>query len=43
MRIALLAVFVLLGANFAINLLDSNLTDIIKQRNETLQRSIDQL
>jgi len=35
--------FVILGANLGIQLLDSNMTQIIKERNETLQRSINNL
>ena len=43
MRIFFLALFVILGANLMIQLLDSNMTQIIKERNETIQRSIDKL
>lgn len=43
MRIFFLALFVILGANLGIQLLDSNMTQIIKERNETLQRSINNL
>ena len=43
MRIIVLALFVFLGANLMIQLLDSNMLEIIKERNETIQRSIDNL
>jgi len=43
MRLFFLALFVILGANLCIQLLDSNMTQIIKERNETIQRSIDKL
>ena len=43
MRLFFLALFVILGANLGIQLLDSNMTQIIKERNETIQRSIDKL
>ena len=43
MRIFFLALFVILSANLGIQLLDSNMTQIIKERNETLQRSINNL
>ena len=40
MRIILISVFILLGANLMIEMLDSNMTQIIKERNETIQRTI---
>jgi len=40
MRIFFLALFVILGANLMIEMLDSNMTEIIKDRNESIQRSI---
>ena len=43
MKIFFLALFVILSANLGIQLLDSNMTQIIKERNETLQRSINNL
>ena len=43
MRIFFLALFVILGANLGIELLDSNMTQIIKERNESIQRSINNL
>ena len=43
MRIFLVALFVILGANLGINLLDSNMSEIINERRETLEKSINQL
>ena len=43
MRIFFLALFVILGANLMIEMLDSNMTQIIKDRNESIQRSINSL
>jgi len=40
MRIVLVSVFILLGANLMIEMLDSNMTQIIKDRNESIQRTI---
>ena len=40
MRIFFLALFAILGANLMIELLDSNMTQIIQNRNESIQRSI---
>tara|TARA_R100001463_G_scaffold609_2_gene2580 strand:+ start:6178 stop:6324 length:147 start_codon:yes stop_codon:yes gene_type:complete len=38
MRIIFLAIFIILGANLMIDLLDSNLTETINERNEALER-----
>ena len=38
MRLLFLAIFILLGANLMIDLLDSNLTETIKERQESLER-----
>ena len=38
MRIIFLAIFIILGANLLIDLLDSNLTETINERNEALER-----
>ena len=38
MRIFFTAVFVILGANLVIDLMDSNLKTIIEERNETINR-----
>jgi len=40
MRLIFLALFVILGANLMIEMLDSNMTQIIQDRNETIQRTI---
>ena len=43
MRICLSAIVILLGANLLINLLDSDMMEVINERNETIQRQIDQM
>ena len=43
MRIFFAAIVVILAANLGIELLDSNMTQIIKDRNESIQRSINNL
>ena len=43
MRICLSAIVVLLGANLLIDLLDSDMVQIMQERNETIQRSIDRM
>jgi hypothetical protein len=43
MRIFFLTLFVILGANLMIDLLDSSMVKIIQERNETLQRSLDSM
>jgi|TARA_Y100001938_G_scaffold146428_1_gene225249 hypothetical protein len=43
MRIFLSAIVILLGANLLIDLLDSDMMSIMKERNETIQRSIDRM
>ena len=43
MRIFFVALFVILSANLGINLLDSNMSEIINERRETLEKSINQL
>ena len=43
MRLIILAAFVILGANLMIEMLDSNMTQIIQDRNESIQRSINNL
>ena len=43
MRIFLSAIVVLLGANLLIDLLDSDMVQIMQERNETIQRSIDRM
>ena len=43
MRIFLTLLFLLLGVNLGINLLDSDMSEIINERRETLEKSINQL
>ena len=43
MRICLSAIVILLGANLLIDLLDSDMVQIMQERNETIQRSIDRV
>ena len=43
MRLALTAIVVLLGANLVVDLLDSNLSDVLNNRRETIERQINQL
>jgi len=43
MRIFFLALFTILGANLMIEMLDSNMIQIIQDRNESIQRSINSL
>ena len=43
MRIFFIALVVILGANLGIELLNSNMTEIIKQRNESIQQTINNL
>ena len=41
MRICLSAIVILLAANLLIDLLDSDMMEVINERNETIQRQID--
>jgi len=43
MKLFFFALFVILSANLGIELLDSNMTQIIKERNESIQRTINNL
>ena len=43
MRIFLSAIVILLGVNLLIDLLDSDMMEVINERNETIQRQIDQM
>ena len=43
MRIFFVALFVILGANLMIELLDSNMMEVMQKRNETIQKSIEKL
>ena len=38
MRIFFVAIFIFLGVNLGINLLDSNMSEIINERRETLEK-----
>ena len=38
MRLILLSVFVILGANLMIDMLDSDMTEILNERKETIER-----
>ncbi len=38
MRVFFLALFVILGANLMIEMLDSNMTQIIEERKQTIER-----
>jgi hypothetical protein len=38
MRLILLSVFILLGVNLMIDMLDSDMTEIINERKETIER-----
>ena len=42
MRIFLTALFVILGANFIVQLLDSNKSEILNERREMLEKVINQ-
>ena len=41
MRIFLSVIVILLGANLLIDVLDSNMVDIIEERNQTIQKLIE--
>jgi len=43
MRIFFLALFAILGANLMIEMLDSNMVQIIEDRNQSIQRTINNL
>ena len=43
MRIFFVSLFIILGANLGINLLDSNMSEIINERRETLEKYQQQL
>tara|TARA_B100002019_G_scaffold156379_1_gene134659 strand:+ start:364 stop:495 length:132 start_codon:yes stop_codon:yes gene_type:complete len=43
MRIFLAAIVVILGANLLIDLLDSNMVEMIKERNEQLEKAIESM
>ena len=43
MRICLSAIVILLGVNLLIDLLDSDMVQIMQERNDQIQRSIDRM
>jgi|TARA_B100000035_G_scaffold238678_1_gene206981 hypothetical protein len=43
MRIFLLALFTILGANLLIDLMDSNLVDVMQQRRETIEKQMERM
>ena len=43
MRICLSVIVILLGANLLIDLLDSDMVQIMQERNDQIQRSIDRM
>ena len=43
MRIFFVAIIIILGVNLGIDLLDSNMAELIQERNETIQKQMDQL
>jgi len=43
MRIFFLALFVILGANLMIEMLDSNMTQIMQERKQTIERIQEQM
>ena len=43
MRIALAAIVVILGANLLIDLLNSDLVDVMKERRETIEKQMERM
>tara|TARA_R100001463_G_scaffold108870_2_gene163414 strand:- start:1477 stop:1608 length:132 start_codon:yes stop_codon:yes gene_type:complete len=43
MRIFLSAIVILLGVNLLVDLLDSNMMEMIEERNESLERAIESM
>lgn len=43
MRIFLASIVILLGANLAVDLMDSDMVELIQERNEQIQRTIDRM
>ena len=43
MRIFLLVLFTILGVNLFIDLMDSNLVDVMQERRETIEKQMEQL
>ena len=43
MRIFLASIGILLGANLAVDLMDSDMVELMQERNEQIQRTIDRM
>ena len=43
MRIFLASIVVILGANLLIDLMDSNLVDVMQERRQTIEKQIEQM
>ena len=43
MRIFLASIVIILGANLLIDLMDSNLVDVMQERRQTIEKQMDQL
>jgi len=43
MRICLLVLFTILGVNLFIDLMDSNLVDVMQERRETIEKQMERL
>ena len=43
MKIALLALFTILGVNLFIDMMDSTLVDVMNERRETIEKQINQM
>ena len=43
MRIFLASIVIILGANLLIDLLDSDLVDVMKERRETIEKQMDRM
>ena len=43
MRIFLASIIILLGANLAVDLMDSDMVELMQERNEQIQRTIDRM
>lgn len=43
MRICLLVLFTILGVNLLVDLLDSNMMEMIQERNESLEKAIESI
>ena len=42
MRLALSAIIIILGANLLVDLLDSNMVNIIEERNQSIEKLLNQ-